>query len=77
MPWQEVSKVEERQRFVARMLAGEGMCSVCREFGISRKTGHKIWNLYQRDGVAVLNCKYGSRKRRWRRWISAHVRSRS
>jgi transposase InsO family protein len=54
MPWQEVSKVEERLRFVARLLDGEGMSAVCREFGISRKTGYKIWNRYQRDGMEAL-----------------------
>ncbi len=54
MPWKEVSKVEERLRFVARLLDGEGMSAVCREFGISRKTGYKIWNRYQQDGMEAL-----------------------
>ena len=54
MPWQEVSKVEERLRFIARLLDGEGMSGVCREFGISRKTGYKIWNRYRRDGMEAL-----------------------
>jgi transposase-like protein len=31
--------MEERLRFVARLLDGEAMSEVCREFGISRKTG--------------------------------------
>jgi transposase-like protein len=31
--------MEERLRFVARLLEGKGMSDVCREFGISRKTG--------------------------------------
>ncbi|MER9444546.1 helix-turn-helix domain containing protein, partial [Mesorhizobium sp. M0340] len=38
MPWRECSVMEERLRFVARLLDGEGMSAVCREFGISRKT---------------------------------------
>ncbi len=54
MPWKEVSKVEERLRFVARLLDGEVMSAVCREFGISRKTGYKIWNRYQQDGMEAL-----------------------
>jgi transposase InsO family protein len=54
MPWQEVSKMEERLRFVARLLDGEGMSAVCREFGISRKTGYKIWSRYQQDGMEAL-----------------------
>jgi transposase-like protein len=39
--------MEERLRFVARLLEGEGMSAVCREFGISRKTGYKIFNRYR------------------------------
>jgi hypothetical protein len=37
MPWKESSVMEERLRFVARLLDGETMTDVCREFGISRK----------------------------------------
>ena len=43
MPWQECSKVDERLRFVARVLEGEKMAELCREFDISRKTGYKIF----------------------------------
>jgi putative transposase len=31
--------MDERLQFVARRLAGEPMAELCREFGISRKTG--------------------------------------
>jgi transposase-like protein len=34
--------MEERLRLVARLLDGESMTNVCREFGVSRKTGYKI-----------------------------------
>ena len=34
--------MDERLRFVARFLEGEAMTELCREFGISRKTGYKI-----------------------------------
>ena len=43
MPWQEFSKMDERLRFVARLLEGEKMAVLCREFDISRKTGYKIF----------------------------------
>jgi transposase-like protein len=33
MPWKECSVVEERLRFVARLLDGEAMTELCREFG--------------------------------------------
>jgi transposase len=39
--------MDERLRFVARLLDGEAMSDVCREFGISRKTGYKVFNRYK------------------------------
>jgi transposase InsO family protein len=46
--------MEERLRFVARLLDGEGMSAVCREFGISRKTGYKIFSRYRDQGLEAL-----------------------
>ena len=46
--------MEERLRFVARLLDGESMTEVCREFGISRKTGYKIFDRYKEYGLAAL-----------------------
>jgi transposase-like protein len=46
--------MEERLRFVARLLDGEGMSAVCREFGISRKTGYKIFDRYKAEGLDAL-----------------------
>ena len=54
MPWRESSVMEERLRFVARLLDGESMSSMCREFGISRKTGYKIYNRYREHGLEAL-----------------------
>ena len=39
-----------RLRFVARLLDGEAMSEVCRAFGISRKTGYKIFERYKEPG---------------------------
>jgi hypothetical protein len=36
MPWKSSSVMEERLRFVARLLDGEAMTDVCREFGVER-----------------------------------------
>jgi len=55
MPWKESSVMEERLRFVARLVEGEGMTDVCREFGISRKTGYKIYNRYKAEGLEALS----------------------
>src|SRR5512135_672936 len=43
MPWKENSVMDERMRFVIRLKDGESMASLCREFGISRKTGYKFF----------------------------------
>jgi transposase len=51
MPWKECSIMEERLRFVARLLDGEAMTDVCREFGVSRKTGYKIFDRYKEHGL--------------------------
>jgi len=54
MPWQECSKVDERLKFVARLLEGEKMAVLCREFDISRKTGYKIFSRYKDCGLEGL-----------------------
>jgi transposase len=54
MPWKECSIMEERMRFVLRRLDGEPMSLLCREFGVSRKTGYKIFERYQQDGLEAL-----------------------
>jgi len=54
MPWKECNRMDERLRFVARLLDGEKMAVVCREFGISRKTGYKIFNRYKDIGLRGL-----------------------
>jgi putative transposase len=39
--------MDERIRFVARLLEGDKMAVLCREFGISRKTGYKLYQRYR------------------------------
>jgi transposase InsO family protein len=46
--------MDERLRFVAKLLEGESMTDVCREFGISRKTGYKIFARYKTHGAQAL-----------------------
>ena len=54
MPWRECHVMDERLRFVARLLDGEKMAPLCAEFGISRKTGYKIFNRYKDCGVQAF-----------------------
>ena len=60
MPWKESVLMDERMKFIGRLIEGEKMAELCREFGISRKTGYKFWNRYQRIGFLGL----GDRTRR-------------
>lgn len=55
MPWQEVCPMEERMRFVVALLAEEeSMTELCEQFGISRKTGYKLYRRYQQQGAEGL-----------------------
>ena len=47
--------MDERIRFVIRLKDGESMASLCREFGISRKTGYKIFERYEECGLEGLS----------------------
>lgn len=46
--------MDERLRFVARLLDGEKMVALCREFDVSRKTGYKIFQRYKDCGLEGL-----------------------
>ena len=54
MPWKECSIMDEKLKFIVRLLDGEKMAALCREFGISRKTGYKIWDRYKECGLEGL-----------------------
>src|SRR3954463_14538015 len=54
MPWRKCSVTDERMRFVIRLKDGESMASLCREFGIARKTGYKIYERYEECGMEGL-----------------------
>src|SRR4030095_6487709 len=54
MPWKEGHVMDERLRFVARLYEGEKMAPLCAEFGISRKTGYKIYERYKDCGVQAF-----------------------
>ena len=55
MPWKECHVMDERLRFVARLLEGEKMAPLCAEFGISRKTGYKIFDRYKDCGIQAFS----------------------
>lgn len=51
MPWKASDQVDLRMQFITRLRGGELMVDLCREFGISRKTGHKFARRYEQYGV--------------------------
>jgi transposase len=54
MPWKVSSEMDERLRFIARLLEGDAMTDLCIEFAISRKTGYKIYDRYKQSGAEAL-----------------------
>ena len=66
--------MEERLRFVARLLEGEAMSDLAREFGISRKTGYKVLNRYKEHGLEAL-CDRSRRPWRYANQLPLQVES--
>jgi transposase InsO family protein len=55
MPWQETDVVDQRKEFVLRVIRGaERFGDVCREYGISRKTGYKWKERFLLEGLSGL-----------------------
>ena len=54
MPWKECSVMDDRLRFVARLLDGDSMSAVCRDFRISRKIGYNIFSRCKDHGIEAL-----------------------
>jgi transposase len=54
MPRKVCNPMDERLKFTARLLDGDQMALLCREFGISRRTGYKILTRYNEIGLDGL-----------------------
>lgn len=55
MPWKVQTNMSQRKAFIQRALEVDvNFSQLCREFGISRKTGYKWLERYQQDGLAGL-----------------------
>ena len=55
MPWKELYTVEIREEFCIKALSKETtVAALCREYGVSRKTGHKWLARYEEEGVRGL-----------------------
>jgi hypothetical protein len=42
MPWEECTVMDQKIKFIARLLKGEQMAPLSREFGITRPTGYPV-----------------------------------
>ncbi len=54
MPWKAQSPVDLRKQLMERLHGGERMTDLCREYGISRKTGQKFKARFAQAGVEGL-----------------------
>jgi putative transposase len=55
MPWDRTCALKERSLFVLEVEKAEtGVAELCRQFGISRKTGYKWLDRFEAEGVAGL-----------------------
>lgn len=54
MPWKSKTPVDLRTEFMNRVIGGESVAQLCREYGISRKTGDKFKQRFKRLGEAGL-----------------------
>src|SRR6201988_4001558 len=54
MPWQECQKDGRKAAFCRPLARGEKMAALCREFDISRQTGHKFYKRYKDLGLQGL-----------------------
>jgi transposase InsO family protein len=54
VPWKTKSPVDLRTEFMNRVIRGERVADLCREYGISRKTGDKFKNRFKQLGEAGL-----------------------
>lgn len=54
MPWKVSDVMTQRMQFVSRLIEGEKMSDLCREFEISRKTGYKLFERFKYQGLVGL-----------------------
>src|SRR5580698_5960799 len=63
MSWREASRVIEREKFIFELIGTErSFAEVCRTFGISRPTGYKWVERYDREGPEGLKDRSHARR---------------
>jgi transposase InsO family protein len=54
VPWKANTPVDLREEMIERLCRGERLTDLCREYGISRKTGEKFKKRFRAEGIAGL-----------------------
>src|SRR5687768_1256566 len=54
MPWKETDAMKERSEFVLRAMETDNFRELCREYGISPKTGYKWKERFLAEGLAGM-----------------------
>ena len=55
MPWNQTCPMDEKIKFIAAVKSGQdSFAEICRQFGISRKSGYKLMQRYEQDGEQGL-----------------------
>jgi len=55
MPWKETQKMDQRMEFAMKALVHPNFRELCREYGISAKTGYKWRERFVQHGLSGLN----------------------
>jgi transposase InsO family protein len=54
MPWKETQKMDQKIEFAMKAVSAESFSELCREYGISRKTGYKWRERFVSQGMAGM-----------------------
>lgn len=65
MPWKTLSEEEGRRRFVMALGSAPSFAALCREHGVSRRTGYKWWRRFESQGGLHSRSHHPASPDRW------------
>ncbi len=54
MPWKEIEAMDQRIEFSMKAMSSSDFAGLCREYGISRKTGYKERERFLSHGISGM-----------------------
>ena len=54
MPWKEIEAMDQRIEFAMKAMSSDDFAGLCREYGISRKTGYKWRERFLSYGISGM-----------------------